>query len=95
MRKSAVLALLLLIAGCQKKDVVDEKTFVGTYAHIFFIKTSTTDSISAAAQVSKLLEDRHVTKEQMQEQLKAYSDDPETYRRVLKEIDDTLKTIAK
>ncbi|HZV12189.1 MAG TPA: hypothetical protein VFA55_03170 [Candidatus Kapabacteria bacterium] len=95
MKKSAVLVLLLLIVGCQKKTVVDEKTFVGAYAHIFLIKSSTTDSVAAAAQVSKLLGDLHITKEQMQEQLKIYSDDPETYRRVLQEIDDTLKTLEK
>lgn len=94
MKRVFISTFLLLIVGCSNKEHIPEKTFVSLYAHIFIIKTAATDTVMAATQVKALLDSHGVTKEQMQEQLKNYSNDPDTYRRVLQEIDDTLKTIA-
>ncbi len=95
MRRTKYLFILFafFIASCGGGNTMDEKTFVGVYAHIFVIRTSTADSNAAATQVQTILDAHHTTKEQMREQLNAYSEDPETYRRVLQEIDDTLKTL--
>lgn len=87
-----VLATLLLVS-CKKPDLVDEKTFIDCYSQILIIKSSVSDSTEAATQVQQVLAGAHITKEQMQEQLKLYADDPDRYRRVLAGINDKLRAL--
>ena len=93
MRYALLSLVCLLLVSCKKPDLVDEKTFINCYSQILIIKSSVSDSTVAAAQVQQVLDGAHITKEQMQEQLKLYADDPDRYRRVLAGINDRLRSL--
>ncbi len=93
MKPLAFLCVALMLVACKKADIVAESTFIDCYAQILIIKSSVSDSTTAATQVQRVLDAAHVTKDQMQEQLKQYADDPDRYRRVLAGINDKLRAL--